>query len=49
MISEFLMCIVQYVLIALFLVAVAGLGMFLGIKKRKSTDAKQAADATTEE
>ncbi len=45
---DFIMCIVQYVVIALFLVGVAGIGLFLGIKMRKSSDAKKAAAATEE-
>lgn len=47
--ADFIMCIVQYVVIALFLVAVGGVGAFIGIKMRKSSDAKQAAAAATEE
>ena len=46
--TEFIMCIVQYVVIALFLVGVSGLGAFIGIKMRKSSDAKKAAAATEE-
>ncbi|MBR2045503.1 MAG: hypothetical protein IJ958_05140 [Agathobacter sp.] len=46
--TEFIMCIVQYVVIALFLVGVAGAGAFIGIKMRKSSDAKNAAAATEE-
>lgn len=45
---EFIMCIGDYLIKALFYVAVAGLGAFIGIKMRKSSDAKKAA-ATTEE
>ena len=47
--TEFLMCIVQYVVIALFLVGVSGLGAFIGIKMRKSSDAKKVAAATENE
>ena len=46
--TEFIMCIVQYVVIALFLVGVGGAGAFIGIKMRKSSDAKKAAAATEE-
>ena len=46
---EFIMCIVEYLIKALFYVAVAGLGAFIGIKMRKSSDAKKEAAATTEE
>lgn len=46
--TEFLMCIVQYVVIALFLIGVGGAGAFIGIKMRKSSDAKNAAAATEE-
>lgn len=42
---DFIMCIVQYIVIALFLVAVGGVGAFIGIKMRKSSDAKKAAAA----
>ena len=44
----FIMCIVEYLIKALFLVAVAGLGAFIGIKMRKSSDAKKEAAATEE-
>lgn len=47
-ITAFIMCIVQYVLIALFLAAVGGLGLFVGVKMRKASDAKKAAAATEE-
>ena len=47
--ADFIMCIVQYVVIGLFLVAVGGAGAFIGIKMRKSSDAKQAAAAAEEE
>ena len=46
--TEFIMSIVQYVVIALFLVGVGGVGAFIGIKMRKSSDAKNAAAATEE-
>ena len=45
---EFIMCIGDYLLKALFYVAVGGLGAFIGIRMRKSANAKKAA-ATTEE
>lgn len=45
---DFLLCIVQYILIALVLVAVGGLGAVVGIKMRKSSDAKKAALAADE-
>lgn len=47
--ADFIMCIVQYVVIALILVAVGGAGAFIGIKMRKSSDAKNEAAAATEE
>lgn len=47
--GDFILCIVQYVLIAIVMVAVGGLGAFVGIKMRKSSDVKKAAAATTEE
>lgn len=40
---DFILCVVQYLLIALVLLAVGGLGAFIGIKKRKASDAKAAA------
>ena len=46
---EFLMCIGEYLIKALFYVAVAGLGAFIGIKMRKSSDAKKDAAATEEQ
>ena len=46
---EFLMCIGEYLIKALFFVAVAGLGAFIGIKMRKNSDAKNAAAAKIEE
>ena len=45
---EFLMCIGEYLIKALFYVAVAGLGAFIGIKMRKSSDAKKAAATENE-
>ena len=45
---EFMMCIGEYLIKALFYVAVAGLGAFIGIKMRKSSDAKKDAAATEE-
>jgi len=47
--ADFIMCIVQYVVIGLLLVAVGGVGAFIGIKMRKSSDAKKAAAAADEE
>ena len=46
--TEFLLCVLQYILIALVLAAVAGLGFFVGMKMRKASDAKKAAAATEE-
>ena len=45
---DFLICIGEYLIKALFFVAVAGLGAFIGIKMRKSSDAKNAAAAKEE-
>ena len=47
--ADFIMCIVQYVVIGALLLAVGGVGAFIGIKMRKSSDAKKAAAAATEE
>ena len=46
---EFIASIVQYVVIALFLAVVGGLGAFIGIKMRKSSDAKNEAAAAVDE
>ena len=46
---DFLICIGEYLIKALFFVAVAGLGAFIGIKMRKNSDAKDAAAATEEQ
>ena len=46
---EFLICIGEYLIKALFFVAVAGLGAFIGIKMRKNSDAKNAAAAKEEQ
>ena len=40
---DFLICIGEYLIKALFYVAVAAVGVYLGIKKRKKTDANNAA------
>ncbi len=45
---EFLMCIGEYLIKALFFVAVAGLGAFVGIRMRKASDAKKAAATDNE-
>ena len=47
--ADFIMCIVQYVVIALVLVGIGGIGAFIGIKMRKSSDAKKEAAAATEQ
>lgn len=47
--AEFIMCIVQYLIIAAVLLAIGGLGMFIGIKMRKSSDAKKAASEEANE
>ena len=46
---DFLICIGEYLIKALFFVAVAGLGAFIGIKMRKSSNAKKEAAAQMEE
>ncbi|MDD6639017.1 MAG: hypothetical protein PUE81_09600 [Lachnospiraceae bacterium] len=45
---DFLLCIVQYVIIMVILAGIGILGGFIGIKLRKSKDAK-AASAKAEE
>ena len=39
---EFLLCVVQYLLIAIVIAAIAGLGVFIGISLRKRSNAKKA-------
>ena len=39
---EFILCVLQYLLILIALAAVAGIGMFIGITLRKRSDAKKA-------
>ena len=38
----FVLCILQYLLIAIAIAAIAGLGLFIGISLRKRSDAKKA-------
>lgn len=40
---DFILCVLQYLLILLALAGIGGLGAFVGIKMRKSSDAKNAA------
>ena len=46
---EFLICVGEYLIKALFYVAIAALGAFIGIKMRKSSNAKKEAAAQMEE
>ena len=46
---EFLICVGEYLIKALFYVAIAALGAFIGIKMRKSSNAKKEATATNNE
>ncbi len=39
---DFLLCVVQYLLIAIAIAAIGGLGIFIGITLRKRSDAKKA-------
>jgi hypothetical protein len=43
---EFLMCILQYIIEMIVLLAVGLLGAFIGIRLRKNKDAKNAAEQT---
>lgn len=45
---DFILCVAQYLLIALVLLAIGGIGAFFGIKMRKSSDAKAAAESVVE-
>lgn len=40
----FILCVLQYLLIAIAIAAIGGLGMFIGITLRKRSDAKKAAE-----
>jgi hypothetical protein len=40
---DFLLCVLQYLLIMVVLAAIGGLGGFIGIRLRKNKDAKAAA------
>lgn len=40
---DFIMCIADYLMKAVLYVAVGGLGVFIGIRMRKSSDAKKTA------
>ena len=44
--TQFIMCIIQYFLIAVVLACVAGVGLFLGAKASAASKAKKAAAAT---
>ena len=45
--SDFFMCIAQYVIILLVLVAIGGIGGFVGVKLRKRKDAMAANTSET--
>ena len=45
---DFIMCVIQYVLIGIALAGVAGLGIFFGAKASEAKKAKKAAAATEE-
>ena len=45
--SDFFMCIAQYVIILLVLVAIGGIGGFVGVTLRKRKDAKAANTSET--
>ena len=45
--SDFFMCIAQYVIILLVLVAIGGIGGFVGVKLRKRKDAEAANTSET--
>lgn len=49
MITKFLLCILQYLLIMVLLTAIGGVGAFVGIKMRKNKDKKNAASQGAEE
>ena len=46
--TEFLLCIAQYILIAIFIILIGAAGAFVGYKMRKASDAKKAAKAKEE-
>jgi hypothetical protein len=39
---DFLLCVVQYLLIAIAIAVIGGIGIFIGITLRKRSDAKKA-------
>ena len=41
---DFILCVLQYVLIMLALAGIGGLGAMVGIKMRKSSDAKNGVN-----
>lgn len=46
--TDFIMCVIQYVLIAFVLAGVAGVGVFLGAKASAAKKAKKEAAAIEE-
>ena len=42
---EFILCVIQYVLIAIVIAAIGGLGAFIGINLRKAVDKSKARKA----
>lgn len=46
--AEFLLCVLQYVLIMAVLAVVGGCGAFVGIRLRKNKDGKAAANNAVE-
>lgn len=49
MISEFFLCIAQYLLIMVILAAIGACGAFIGIRLRKSKNAIEATEETVAE
>lgn len=47
--TNFLLCIAQYLIIMVVLAAIGGCGAFLGIKLRKKKDAKKAVEEAAAE
>ena len=45
---DFLLCILQYLIILIVLAAIGGLGAFVGIRLRKRKDAKTASQTAEE-
>ncbi len=46
---DFILCVLQYLLLAIVIAAVAGLGMFIGISLRKASDRKKQREESNKQ